>query len=206
MRLRGLRSGSAGVQTTFGCDPYGVTSTSAQRVCLFCRYWPQSSTVGLNHFERPRRPASSPHSNIIPGAFLRIWKETPDRDSAASSGNLSRPRSELTGAKSRKCDEFHEVSTKVVSVRFVAEERNDMRTTAARSIRITHRSSGEIIPDEPLGCWGITPFEGNLYISRKCLKTGCLRPNWLPRLCIYKFLYVSLDLRLTNGAREPFGV
>jgi hypothetical protein len=103
-----------------------------------------------------------------------------------------------------QCDEFHEVGTKVVSVRFVAEERDDMRTTAARSIRITHRSSGEVIAEGPLGFWGITPFEGNLYISRKCLKTGYLRPNWVPGLCIYKFLYVWLDLRLPNGAREPF--
>ncbi len=103
-----------------------------------------------------------------------------------------------------RCDEFHEVGTKVVSVRFVAEERDDMRPTAARSIRITHRSSGEVIAEGPLGFWGITPFEGNLYISRKCLKTGYLRPNWVPGLCIYKFLHVWLDLRLPNGAREPF--
>jgi hypothetical protein len=49
-----------------------------------------------------------------------------------------------------------------------------MRTTAMRSIRITHRPSGAIIAEGPLGFWGITPFEGNLYISRKCLKTNCL--------------------------------
>ena len=79
-----------------------------------------------------------------------------------------------------------------------------MRLTAMRSIRITHRSSGAIIAEGPLGFWGITPFEGNLYISRKCLKTNCLRPNWVPGLCIYKFLYVWLDLRLPDGTREPF--
>src|SRR5258708_19487828 len=103
-----------------------------------------------------------------------------------------------------QCDEFHEVGTKVVSVRFVAEERDDMRTTAARSIRITHRSSGEVIAEGPLGFWGITPFEGNLYISRKCLKTGYLRPNWVPELSIYKFLYFSPNLRLPNAPRTPF--
>ena len=75
---------------------------------------------------------------------------------------------------------------------------------AARSIRITHRSSGEVIAEGPLGLWGITPFEGNLYISRKCLKTAHLRQNWVPGLCIYKFLYVWLDLRLPDGTREPF--
>ena len=79
-----------------------------------------------------------------------------------------------------------------------------MRTTAMRSIRITHRPSGAIIAEGPLGLWGITPFEGNLYISRKCLKTNRLRPNWVPGLCIYKFLYVWLDLRLPDGTREPF--
>jgi len=79
-----------------------------------------------------------------------------------------------------------------------------MQTTATRSIRITHRSSGEVIAEGPLGFWGITPFEGNLYIRRKYLKTRCLRPNWVPGLCIYKFLYVWLDLRLPDGTREPF--
>lgn len=51
-----------------------------------------------------------------------------------------------------------------------------MQKTGARSIRITHRSSGEVIAEAPLGLWGITPFEGNFYISRKYLKTGYLRP------------------------------
>jgi len=79
-----------------------------------------------------------------------------------------------------------------------------VRTTAVRSIRITHRSSGEVIAEGSLGFWGITPFEGNLYISRKYLRTSYLRPNWVPGLCIYKFLYVWLDLRLPNGTRESF--
>jgi hypothetical protein len=71
------------------------------------------------------------------------------------------------------------------------------------SIRITHRSSGEVIAEGPVGFWGITPFEGNFYISRKYLKTSRLKPNWIPGLCIYKFLYVWLDLRLPDGTREP---
>ena len=79
-----------------------------------------------------------------------------------------------------------------------------MRPARAPIVRITHRSSGELIAEGPLGFWGITPFEGNLYISRKCLKTEHLRPNWVPGLCIYKFLYVWLDLRLPDGTREPF--
>lgn len=71
-----------------------------------------------------------------------------------------------------------------------------------RSIRITHRPSGELIAEGPIGLWGITPFEGNFYISRKCLKTSHLHPNWIPGLCIYKFLYVWLDLRLPDGRRD----
>ena len=46
----------------------------------------------------------------------------------------------------------------------------------------------------PVRFRGITPFEGNLYISRKCLTTDHLRPNWVAGFCIYKFLYVWLDL------------
>lgn len=52
--------------------------------------------------------------------------------------------------------------------------------------------------------FGITSFEENLYIRRKYLKTLRLRPNWIPRFCNYKFLYVWLDLRLADGAKEPF--
>lgn len=68
------------------------------------------------------------------------------------------------------------------------------------SVRITHTKSGIILADGPLG-WGITPFEGNLYISKKYLKTNQLRPNYIPGLCIYKFLYVGLDLHLDGDAR-----
>jgi hypothetical protein len=78
-----------------------------------------------------------------------------------------------------------------------------MASRKPASIRITHRSSGEVIAEGPVGFWGITPFEGNYYISRKYLKTSRLKPNWIPGLCIYKFLYVWLDLRLPDGTREP---
>ena len=78
-----------------------------------------------------------------------------------------------------------------------------MWVPAAKIIRITHRPSGEIIAEGPLGLWDIMPFEGNLYISRKCLKTSYLRPNWVPGFCMYKFLFVWLDLQLPDGAHEP---
>ena len=49
--------------------------------------------------------------------------------------------------------------------------------------------------------WGITPFEGNFYIARKHLKTDRFRANFLPGLCIYKFVYVWMDLKLDHGER-----
>ncbi len=68
------------------------------------------------------------------------------------------------------------------------------------SVRIKHKSSGAILADGPLG-WGLTPFEGNFYIRRKYLKTNQFRPNYVPGLCLYKFLYVWMDLHLDGGKR-----
>jgi len=68
-------------------------------------------------------------------------------------------------------------------------------------VRIKHRDSGLLLAEGPLG-WGITPFEGNFYISRKHLKTRQFRQNFIPGLCIYKFLYVWLDLHLPGGHKE----
>lgn len=64
-----------------------------------------------------------------------------------------------------------------------------------KNVRIKLRSSGEVIAEGPLG-WGITPFEGNFYISRKYLKTDGFKSNYIPGLCIYKFLYVWMDYRV----------
>ena len=69
-----------------------------------------------------------------------------------------------------------------------------------KGIRLTHRPTGTLLAEGPVG-WGITPFEGNFYIRRKYLKTDGFRPNFIPGLCIYKFLYVWLDLRLGSGER-----
>ena len=68
------------------------------------------------------------------------------------------------------------------------------------NIRITHTGSGTVLADGPLG-WPITPFEGNYYIGGKCLRTDRFKVNFIPGLCIYKFLYVWLDLRLDGGKR-----
>ena len=67
-----------------------------------------------------------------------------------------------------------------------------------KRVRIRFSDTEEIIADGPIG-WGITPFEGNYYIRRKYLKTDGFRVNYIPGLCIYKFLYVWLDLHLRSG-------
>ncbi|MFQ5612808.1 MAG: hypothetical protein ACE5H9_11810 [Anaerolineae bacterium] len=70
-------------------------------------------------------------------------------------------------------------------------------------VRITHRPSGTRLAEGPLG-WGITPFEGNLYISRKYLLTDKFKPNFVPGFCPYKFLYVWLDLKPDEGPPSKY--
>ena len=67
-----------------------------------------------------------------------------------------------------------------------------------KNIRITHKSSGEVLADGPSG-WGITAFEGNYYVSKKYLKSRGFKPNYIPGICVYKFFYVWLNLTLENG-------
>jgi uncharacterized protein (DUF427 family) len=67
-------------------------------------------------------------------------------------------------------------------------------------VRIKHTGTGTVLAEGPLG-WGITPFEGNFYIRRKYLKTDRIRPNFMPGLCPYKFLYVWMDLHLDENSR-----
>ena len=69
------------------------------------------------------------------------------------------------------------------------------------SIRIRHRTTGLLLAEGPLG-WGITPFEGNYYVSKKYLSTNRFKPNFMPGICPYKFVYVWLDLVLEDGERE----
>ena len=68
------------------------------------------------------------------------------------------------------------------------------------NVRITHTESDTVLAEGPVG-WGITPFEGNFYISRRHLKTGRFQVNYVPGLCPYKFLYVWMDLHLDDGKR-----
>ncbi len=76
--------------------------------------------------------------------------------------------------------------------------------TKAKQLRITHKPSGEIIAEGPLG-WGIMSFEGNYYIRRKYLKTDGFKVNYLPGLCIYKFLYVWLTFVWPDGKSRNLG-
>ena len=76
------------------------------------------------------------------------------------------------------------------------------RNMGSRAIRITHRSTGSLIAEGPIG-WGITPFDGALYIRRKYLKTAGFTPNFIPGICPYKFFYVWMDLKLEDGRKVP---
>ncbi len=67
-------------------------------------------------------------------------------------------------------------------------------------VRIKHSKTGIVLADGPLG-WGITPFEGNLYVRKQFLKTDGFRMNYVPGLCPYKFLYVWMDLHLDENTR-----
>ena len=68
----------------------------------------------------------------------------------------------------------------------------------AGHVRIKHTGSNSLIADGPVG-WAITPFEGNFYIREKYLVTDGFRINYVPDLCIYKFLYVWLDFVAPDG-------
>jgi len=69
-----------------------------------------------------------------------------------------------------------------------------------KCVRIKHEPSGTLIAEGPVG-WGITPFEGNYYISKKYLRTTGFRVNYLPGFCPYKFLYVWLDFVTKDGRK-----
>ena len=74
----------------------------------------------------------------------------------------------------------------------------------AKFVRITHIPSDVVIAEGPLG-WSITSFEGNYYIGRKHLKTGGFKVNYLPGLCVYKFLYVWLTFHWPGGKSRNLG-
>ena len=70
-------------------------------------------------------------------------------------------------------------------------------------MKIYHRHTEELIAEGERG-WAITPFEGNYYISRKALRTGGFKVNYVLGICFYKFLYVWLDFQRSDGAVDKF--
>lgn len=81
---------------------------------------------------------------------------------------------------------------------------NENAVSDGRTIWITHRPSGEVLAEGPLG-WDITPFEGNYYIRRRCMKTRGFKVNFIPGLCFYEFLYVWLDFSWPGGRTSNLG-
>ena len=76
-----------------------------------------------------------------------------------------------------------------------------LNTGMKKFVRISHRGTDTVLAEGPIG-WGITPFEGNYYVRRKYLTAGLFKPNFVPGICSYKFLYVGLNLELPSGDRE----
>ena len=70
----------------------------------------------------------------------------------------------------------------------------------SKNVRIKLRETGMVIAEGPIG-WGITPFESAYYVRKKYLCTEGFQPNYIPGLCIYKFLYVWMDYVQENGAK-----
>ncbi len=70
-------------------------------------------------------------------------------------------------------------------------------------IRIEYVATGEVIAEGWRG-FQITPFEGNYYISKSALKTVGMRTNYVPGICIYKFIFVWLDFYDHAGNLEKF--
>ncbi len=72
---------------------------------------------------------------------------------------------------------------------------------ANQFIRITHKSSGEILAEGKAG-WGIFSFEGNYYVANKNLKTKGFSFSGVPGLCPYKFIYFWYHFQSQNGEKH----
>lgn len=75
---------------------------------------------------------------------------------------------------------------------------------AKKHVRVTHLPTETLLADGPLG-WGVTPFEGNLYIRKKYLRTEGFKVNFIPGFCPYKFLYVWLNLEVGDETFRNLG-
>ncbi|AFZ54636.1 hypothetical protein Cyan10605_2556 [Cyanobacterium aponinum PCC 10605] len=68
-------------------------------------------------------------------------------------------------------------------------------------ITITHIPTSKIIARGFEG-WGFMAFEGNYYIRLKYIRTTGFQFSYIPRFCIYKFLYVWLHLKVKDYKEE----
>ncbi len=75
-----------------------------------------------------------------------------------------------------------------------------MTTKSKVRIRIFHRETGVLLAEGFRG-WQMTPFEGNFYIQKQCLRAK-FRVNFIPGICPYKGLYFWVDLELPNRGPE----
>jgi hypothetical protein len=66
-----------------------------------------------------------------------------------------------------------------------------------QTIQIRDRTTGILLAEGRKG-WDITPFEGNYYIRTRCIRGAFFKCNYIPGICPYKGLYVSLDLQLPD--------
>lgn len=64
-----------------------------------------------------------------------------------------------------------------------------------RYLSIYHRASGQLLARGRLG-WPITRFEGNYYVSGRCLIGGWFKQRVIPGLCPYKGIYLWGDLNI----------
>jgi hypothetical protein len=71
------------------------------------------------------------------------------------------------------------------------------------TIRIIHKPTNTLIAEGPIG-WGITPFEGNFYISSKYIMTDKFKTAWVPGLCFYKFIYVWENFVDEDWGKDDF--
>jgi hypothetical protein len=69
----------------------------------------------------------------------------------------------------------------------------------AQLIQILHRPSQTVLAEGKRG-WDITPFEGNYYVRKKCLIGNRFKLTLLPGFCVYKFVYLWMNLQLDGQA------
>ena len=73
----------------------------------------------------------------------------------------------------------------------------------ATRIQILHRPSQTLLAEGNKG-WDITSFEGNYYVRKKCLSPDLFKLTPIPGLCIYKFIYLWMDIKIPGRENARF--